>query len=78
MGRRVLANNTSGYRGVFGDGGRWRARGYKDGRRVNLGRYDTAAEAARAYDAWARQNRGARAHLNFAENSLDTTTGAKK
>lgn len=53
----------SKYRGVAWDkrNSRWRASVTKDGRRKNLGRFDTEEAAARAYDAAARAT-----HLNFA------------
>jgi len=39
------------------------------GKRITLGRFGTAAEAARAYDRAARQHHGAEARLNFPDES---------
>lgn len=57
------------FRGVHrsGKGGRWRARIDSNGKRINLGTYDTAAEAARAYDTAACVYHGEFAVLNFPE-----------
>jgi HNH endonuclease/AP2 domain len=59
--------NSSGYRGVFFDkrDERWSASLAINGRRYNLGRTATAIEAARIYDAAARQLQGEFACLNF-------------
>ena len=45
----IRADNTSGYRGVYPVRGRGRAATQKDGKKVHLGLYDSAEEAARAY-----------------------------
>lgn len=46
--------------------GRWRARICRDGKVVNIGRFDHEEEAARAYDELARELYGEFAWLNFA------------
>ena len=63
--RRAQGNNTSGFKGVCLDGKRWRAQINLQGRRMNLGRFAAAEEAARAYDAAAREHHGEFARLNF-------------
>jgi hypothetical protein len=44
--RKLNANNTTGFKGVFPRGSRFRAYIQKDGRRYNLGTFRTAEEAA--------------------------------
>lgn len=63
----VRATNKAGFKGVSRDWttGRWRAELHANKRHVFLGRFGTAEEAARAYDAAARQLQGAFARLNF-------------
>lgn len=63
--------NKSGYKGVDWDShhGKWRAQIAKDGRHYHLGRFDTAEEAARAYDAAARRLHGAFARVNFPDDA---------
>lgn len=48
----VAARGISGYRGVYPNGGRWIARGKKNGEVHNLGTYDTPEEAAEVARAW--------------------------
>lgn len=57
----------SKYRGVTWDkdNSRWRAAVFKNGRRIHIGRFDTEEEAARAYDAVAREHHAEFAALNF-------------
>ena len=61
--------NTSGYRGVRFQDGRWTARVRHDGRNHYLGRFDTAEEAAEA----ARQGR-LRLHEAHASYDLEPIT----
>jgi hypothetical protein len=65
--RPAQSNNTSGYKGVGWDAtrGKWRAQIKAPGTPRYLGRFGSAEDAARAYDAAARQAFGAFAWLNF-------------
>lgn len=63
--RRLRASNSSGYRGVKRIGRRWCAGLHASGVAKHLGMFDTAEEAAYAYDAAAREAYGDRAILNF-------------
>jgi AP2 domain len=56
--------SKTGYKGVISDKGSWRAE-IKDGRAIFLGMFDTAEDAARAYDEEARRRFGSFAGLNF-------------
>jgi hypothetical protein len=64
---RLTSSNTSGFRGVYyrKDRGAWAAQIVVDGRRIYLGRFSDAVEAARAYDEAARLHHGEFATLNF-------------
>lgn len=53
------------FKGVRRAGTRWSARLRMNGREFYLGRFDTAEDAARAYDAAARTHFGRFARLNF-------------
>ena len=60
----------TGYKGVGWGGSRgggWQAQIMRDGKRVFLGAFDTPEEAARVYDAAARELFGESAWLNFPE-----------
>lgn len=65
--RRLSGLNASGYRGVSWDArnDRWRADIRAFGVARNLGRFTDAAQAARAYDAAARDMFGEFARPNF-------------
>ncbi len=52
---RVLANNTSGFKGVFFHRGKWVAAIKQKDRRVHIGCFDTREGAAAAYAAKARE-----------------------
>lgn len=53
--RLLPANNTSGYRGITQRGGRWESRIACDGKRLHLGCFGSAIDAAIAYDTKAKQ-----------------------
>lgn len=61
------SHNTSGFKGVslYRRTGRWRASLTLAGEHMHLGYFDTAEEAARAYDAAALNAWGDFARLNF-------------
>jgi hypothetical protein len=62
--------NTSGYKGVhlYKPTGRWQARIRYEGERISLGFFDSAAEAAHAYDTAALELFGEFAWLNFPQD----------
>lgn len=69
--RRKLASASSPYKGVFVDKRRpgvWRAKIETEQGRVYLGSFSTEHDAARAYDAAARNHFGPFARLNFPED----------
>lgn len=65
-----LANNKSGYKGVhwLKRGRRWQAQTTVAGKRVHLGVFDSAQEAAVAYDAFVLQEHGKFARPNSVAN----------
>jgi len=60
-------NNTSGYKGVYWAkrNKRWLAQITHNGKQVYIGHYKDKEEAARAYDAKAKELHGEYAYLNF-------------
>ena len=48
--RKLHSSNTTGYRGVFKSGERFRAQIFVNNKKTYLGTYDTPKEAAVAYD----------------------------
>lgn len=62
---RPQSLNTSGYKGVYHSRKKWRARIEVSGKKIDLGTYETAEEAAIAYDQAAKFYQGEFAWLNF-------------
>jgi len=63
---KMRSHNTSGYKGVCkGYGSKWTASMSCGGRRLYLGTFETGEQAAKAYDAKARELFGEFALLNF-------------
>lgn len=56
---------STGYKGVSVDGTRFKARVYHMNQHINLGRFATALEAAKAHDVVAKELFGNKAILNF-------------
>ena len=63
-------NNASGFRGVFEKRGGFEVHIYVEGRTRYFGRYKTAVEAARVYDAKVTELRGGFALTNKAQGRL--------
>jgi hypothetical protein len=63
--RRLNSNNSTGFKGVFALRGKFIAQVGRSGSRKWIGSFDTAEEAARAYDNAAVKRFGEFARLNF-------------
>ena len=61
---RRPANNTSGYKGVIKTRNKWQAQHKNNGENIRLGTFDTAVEAARAYNCATKKLYGKFARLN--------------
>lgn len=76
--RLPKARTRTGYKGVNWSGAktrRWQARIMRNGKRVFLGNFDSPEEAARAYDAAARELFGEFARLNFPDGAVQEAPG---
>lgn len=55
---KLRSDNSSGARGVTRRGTRWIARGQKDGKRVEIGRFSSLGDAAKAVEEWRAEHHG--------------------
>ncbi len=67
--RGRFRNNSTGYKGVTGQHGKWHARIQLDGKLIHLGFYEQIVDAAQAYDYAAQILFGEYALLNLPEES---------
>jgi hypothetical protein len=65
MNRKLQSNNSSGFKGITWSKGAYHARICVEGKRINLGRFCDAVDAATAYDNAAIKYFGEFARLNF-------------
>jgi hypothetical protein len=65
--RPPYASNTSGFKGVCRHKDKWVAMIGYNGQRLHLGRFSSPTDAAKAYDAKAKELFGEFAYLNFPE-----------
>jgi hypothetical protein len=72
--QKIRSTNTSGFKGVdwkqWENSGAWCARLSHNSKRVHIGYFKTAEEAARAYDQKAKELFGEFARLNFPEKEM--------
>ena len=78
LNRRMRRDNTSGYRGVGWNkkGAKWAAYGARNGKSVHLGFFGDIIEAAKAYDAFAKNHSGEFAILNFPQANCGPSSGS--
>jgi hypothetical protein len=72
----AVGAGSSGYLGVCREGKKWKVAVYHNSAVTRIGRFDTALEAAHAYDAAARQFKGPAARLNFPDEAEESMDGA--
>lgn len=75
--RPARVHAKSGFKGVLRRGRGWAAKIQHQGQQLSLGQYETAEDAAYAYDAKARELFGDFAATNFAEQRVVVTWRAK-
>lgn len=81
LGRKLNKNNSTGYKGVTLEKGKFRSRIVYNGRPIQLGYFEEAIDAAIAYNEKARELFGRFAKLNkisFSNGELDMTSKPKR
>ena len=78
MKKKLLSNNTTGFRGVYKNRNRFLAQIYIGGKTQNIGTFGTAKEAAEAYDQAALQAKFPRSELNFSDTPKEEKPRIKK
>ena len=66
--KKLSSGNTTGFRGVYKKGNRFRAQITIGGNRQSIGTFATAKEAAEAYDQAALQAKFPRSEINFSDS----------
>jgi hypothetical protein len=75
--RRKIKNTTSKYRGVWLTKGKYESQITYRGKRIDLGRFESEIEAAKAYDKAAKKYHKDFARLNFPEFTAESAKHAK-
>ena len=76
--KKLLLNNTTGFRGVSKNGNRFVAKIRIGGKQQNIGMFATAKEAAESYDQAALQAKFPRSELNFSDTPKEEVSRIKK
>ena len=63
--QKKKSTNTSGYKGVSFQNGKWHSKITANGKQYHIGYYETKEEAAKAYDEKAKELHGDYARTNF-------------
>jgi hypothetical protein len=75
--RKLRSSNTTGYRGVYKHGEKFKARIYVYKKETHLGTYDTPKEAAVAYDRAVIKSTLSKDRLNFPNDNKTSSTSSE-